>query len=197
MKNRSLYKYAVDLFIELLNKVQDSRMKPYRCNDNDTAAWDVFCDYCKDNKIVMSEEFIRKFIEYGLQSWFNDDVEYTKRQNVRFSWVFGSAAIKRWNALPADARAYCVRSCLKKKYDIKRRKESSKRLSSLLTKVRDVEERFKSEYLNTPRGLLWCKANTTLFLHKSPSCAVCEYKDECKEILRVNMPNVYKLRGYK
>lgn len=197
MSNRRLYRYAVDLFIELLRQVQGKRMKPYRCNDNDTSSWVTFCDYCKENKILVTEEFIRKFIEYGLQSWFNVDTSYTQKQNVRFSWIFGAAAIKRWNALPANARQYYVRTQLKKDYKVQRKKGGSQRLSSLLTKVRPIEEKFKSEYLNSPRGLLWCKANTTLFLHKSPSCAICDFKDECKEILRVNMPSVYKLRGYK
>ena len=32
--NRRLYKYAVDLFVEMLNQVQ-KRTKPYRCNDPD------------------------------------------------------------------------------------------------------------------------------------------------------------------
>ena len=39
MNNRSLFRYAVDLFSELLTQVQGKRMKPYRCNNQDTAAW--------------------------------------------------------------------------------------------------------------------------------------------------------------
>ena len=195
--NRRLYKFAVDLFIEMLTQVQGKRSKAYRCNNNDTAAWNKFCEYYSEKKVPITEEFIRKFIEYGIHSWFNVDIDYTQRQNVRFSWVFGTKAIQRWNALPANARQYYVSTQLKKDYNIKRKKAGSPRLSALLTKVRPIEEKFKQEYLNTSRGLLWCTANTTLFLHKSPSCAVCEFKDECKANLKANMPNVYKLRGYK
>ena len=145
---------------------------------------------------MIGKDFIKKYIEYGLQSWFNSDSEYTQKQNVRFSWVFGKTAIKRWDALPAELRSYYVKTQLKKDYGVAEKAKRSTRLSSLLTKVRPIEEKFKSEYLNSPRGLLWCKANTTLYLHRSPSCTVCNYKDECKEILRINMPHVYKLRGY-
>lgn len=194
---RRLYKYAVDLFIELLTQVQGKRMKPYRCNDADTKAWNTFTDYCNEKKILVSEELIRKFIEYGLQSWFNKDMSFTQKQNVRFSWIFGAQAIKRWNALPATARQYYVQSQLKTDYNVRRKQVKSRRLSKLLTEVRESEEKFKQQYLNTPRGLLWCMANTTLFFHKSPSCAICEYKDECKNNLRTNMPSVYKSRGYK
>ena len=59
--NRRLYKYAVDLFVEMLNQVQ-KRTKPYRCNDNDTNAWNIWVDYHKKNKIPVTEEYIRKFI---------------------------------------------------------------------------------------------------------------------------------------
>jgi len=196
MTRRQLYKFAVDLFIELLTQVQGKRSKPYRCNANDTNAWNAWCKYYDDKGVVIGEELVRKYIEYGLQSWFNPDIQYTQRMNVRFSWIFGSAAIQRWNALPSSVRQFYVTSSLKKDYVIKR-KVKSKRLTSLLLRVRPIEEKFKHEYLNTKRGLLWCKANTTLYLHKSSACAICDYKDECKEMLKNNMPNVYRLRGYK
>lgn len=193
--NRRLYKYAVDLFVEMLNQVQ-KRTKPYRCNDNDNDAWNIWVDYHKKNKIPVTEEYIRKFIEYGLHSWFNKDISYTQQMNVRFSWVFGFKAIERWNLMPAKGRQYFVQTELKKNNDLKIKKGASTRLTELLKKVRPIEERFKNEYLNTPRGLLWCKANTTLYNHKSSACTICENKEECKELLRLNMPSVYKLRGY-
>lgn len=196
MKNKRLYRFAVDLFIEMLTKIQGKRMKPYRCNDNDTRSWIIFCDYFTEQKIAVTEELVRKFIEYGMHSWFNEDTEYTVRQNVRFSWIFGNNAIKRWNALPTTARNHYSK-IIKKDYKIKRGGKSSPRLSELLNRVRPIEEKFKQEFLNTPRGLLWCIANTTLFLHKSPSCTICNYKDECKSNLKTNMPSVYKKRGYK
>ena len=34
------------------------------------------------------------------------------------------------------------------------------------------------------------------FNHRSPLCASCEYKEECKDILKDNYPKIYKLRGY-
>ena len=197
MANRRLYKYAVDLFIELLTQVQGKRSKPYRCNDADTNAWRDWCAYYEERGVRIGEDFIRRYIEYGLQSWFNDSMTETQKYNVRFSWVFGKAAIKRWNALDANTRQFCVTTHLKQRFKVVRKKKSSTRLTALLKKVRPIEEKFKNEYLNTPRGLLWCKANTTLYNHKSSACAMCNYKDECKEMLLLNMPSVYKLRGYK
>ena len=193
--NRKLYKFAVDLFVEMLNQLQH-RVKPYRCNDNDVSAWKSFVEYNKDNKILITENYIKKFIEYGLQSWFNKDCTDSQKFNVRFSWIFGLAAIKRWNALPANARDFYVKNELKKDNSLKLNRKKSMRLTKLLKGIRPIEERFKNEYLNSPRGLLWCKANTTLYNHMSSACTICEHKIECKEMLRVNMPELYKLRGY-
>ena len=137
--NRRLYKYAVDLFVEMLNQVQ-KRTKPYRCNDNYTHAWNIWVDYHKKNKIQVTEEYIRKLIEYGLNSWFNKDISYTQQMNVRFSWVFGSKAIERWNLMPAKGRQYFVQNELKKNNDLKIKKGASTRLTELLKKVRPIEE---------------------------------------------------------
>ena len=191
-KKQRLFRFAVDLFIELLQQVTKRKNIPYRCNDADSVAWDKFVETFGDN---IGEEFIRKFVQYGVQSWFNSGSTRDYSRAVRFSWIVGSAAIKRWNALPAETRTWCVRSSLKKEHKINTLKHKSQ-ISELLTKVRPAEEAFKSEFHNTNRGLAWCIANTSLFFHKSGLCTTCEFKENCKEILRIEYPTVYKLRGY-
>lgn len=191
-KKQRLFRFAVDLFIELLQQVTKRKNIPYRCNDADSVAWDKFVETFGDN---IGEEFIRKFVEYGVQSWFNSGSTRDYSRAVRFSWIVGSAAIKRWNALDAETRTWCVRSSLKKEHKINTLKHKSQ-MSELLTKVRSAEEAFKSEFHNTNRGLAWCIANTSLFFHKSGFCTTCEFKENCKEILRIEYPIVYKLRGY-
>lgn len=191
-KKQRLFRFAVDLFIELLQQVTKRKNIPYRCNDADSASWDKFVETFGDN---IGEEFIRKFVEYGVQSWFNSGSTRDYSRAVRFSWIVGSAAIKRWNALDAETRTWCVRSSLKREHKINTLKHKSQ-ISELLMKVRPAEEAFKSEFHNTNRGLAWCIANTSLFFHKSGLCTTCEFKENCKEILRIEYPTVYKLRGY-
>jgi hypothetical protein len=191
-KKRVLYRYAVDIFVALLKQVQ-YRKVGYRCNDADVNAWNRFVDYYKD--IYIGEDFIKSFAQYGIQSWFNSDMTESQRQNVRFSWVFGLSAIKRWNALGAEKNARIVRKYLKTDYDIKTDKVTSL-LKTVYLKLRPVEEKFKQQYHNRKRGLEWCIANTTLYFHHSALCAACTYKVECKEILKSNYPKIYKLRGY-
>lgn len=192
-KKRILYRYAVDIFIALLNQVQ-YRVKEYRCNDQDVRSWNAFVEYYKNTNI--GEDFIRKFAEYGIQSWFNSDMNAVQKHRCRFSWVFGSAAIKRWNALGMEKNVKMTQIYLRSEFKIKG-KEIHSALNEVYSSIRNSEERLKQRYYNRKRGLDWCVANTSLFFHKSTLCASCIHKIECKKILKINYPKIYKLRGYE
>ena len=190
-KRQKLFKYSVDLFIELLKQVTKRTVVNYKCNSVDVNAFDNFMDKLGN----VGEDYIRKFEEYGFQSWFNDSCKEDNTYNIRYSWIFGKPAIKRWNALTGDVRTKIVRKSLKKRVRINTLNNDTK-LPELLNCVRAVEEKFKAAYYNTNRGLLWCVANTTLYHHRSVYCATCNFKDNCKEILKTEYPKVYKIRGY-
>ena len=190
-KKQRLFRFSVDLFIELLEQVTKRKVN-YRCNDADVSSWNKFIETYGDG---IGEEFLRKYIEYGIQSWFNSGSERDYSRAVRFSWIVGSAAIKRWNALNAETRTFVVRSSLKTEHKINTLKHRSQ-LSELLTKVRPSEEKFKAEFQNTNRGLLWCVSDTTLYFHRSSLCVTCLFKEQCKDILKKEYPKIYKARGY-
>ena len=190
-KKQRLFRFAVDLFIDLLEQVTKRKVN-YKCNNADTASWNSFVNTFGDN---IGEEFVRKFTEYGIQSWFNPGAQRDYSRAVRFSWIFGSAAIKRWNALSAETRTWVVRNSLKTDHKINTLKRTT-RVPELVIKLRPVEEKFKSEFHNTNRGLLWCVANTTLFHHRSSHCTTCKFKENCKKILKSEYPKIYIARGY-
>lgn len=193
-KNRSMYRYAVDTFSDLLNQVQE-RSAAYRCNDIDVKCWNAFVEeFSQREGVTFTKGFIRDFAEYGIQSWFNPDISQEDRQRVRFSWIFSRKAIERWDALSAKVRKRCVRTCLKRDYDITNNVRP--KLHGALISVRPVEERFKRAFYNTRKGLSWCIANTTLYNHRSGYCEGCNFKKECKDILQSNYIKIYKLRGY-
>jgi len=189
-KRQRLFRYAVDTFIELLGQVTKRKVN-YKCNNSDTECWKYFMSVYPS----VGEDFVRKFVEYGIQSWFNDGSEKDYSRQVRFSWVFGKSAINRWNKCSISTNVYITRACLKKKYNINVTKKQTN-ISEIITSVRSVEEKFKSDYHNTKRGFLWCIANTTLYFHKSSKCATCVFKKECKELLKQEYVKIYFKRGY-
>lgn len=193
VRKQELYRYAVDIFIELVKQVTKRSRLNYRCNDSDVSAWNSFID---EFSARVGKEFVRKFAEYGIQSWFNDGEVRDYSKAVRFSWVFGKNAISRWKKLGAEVNVRITQNSLKQNYDINVVKHESN-IGKVVTSLREVEERFKKEYHNTKRGLAWCIANTTLYHHKSSLCATCIYKKECKDILKNEYPKIYKIRGYE
>lgn len=190
-KQQRLFRFAVDIFIELLYQTTHNRVN-YKCNDQDVTAFGSFLEEYGDS---IGENFIREFAEYGIQSWFNSGSEKDYTHSIRFNWVFSKAAIKRWDALPGHVRTKVVRTSLKKNAKINTIKKHTV-IPDIVTTVRPVEEKFKAQYYNTQRGLLWCVANTSMFFHKSSYCTGCIHKEQCKETLKNTCPKVYMLRGY-
>lgn len=191
-RKKQLFRYSVDLFVELLRQITKQRTVRYKCNDADVACFNVFIEKFGDG---VGENFIRKFAEYGMQSWFNDGAKRDYTHSIRYSWVFGGAAIKRWFALSGDVRTKCVNKGLKKKNNIRILNHTST-IPELINTVKTYEEAYKAAYFNTKRGLLWCVANTTLYHHRSSYCVACDNKDECRETLKKEYPKIYELRGY-
>lgn len=191
-KRQRLYRYAVDTFIKLLEQVTGRKRVNYRCNDADVLCWNNFMDVFGDN---IGEEFVRKFLLYGIQSWFNSGAKRDYSREVRFNWIFGKSAIERWKKYDIDTNVYITRIGLKKDHKINL-VERTGEMANIVTTLRLSEEKYKQAYHNTKRGLLWCIANTTLYFHKSQWCATCEFKKECKEILKSEYPKIYIKRGY-
>lgn len=191
-RRQRLFRYAVDLFVQLLEQVTKRKRINYTCNDADTICWNNFMDTFSDR---IGEEFIRKFAEYGIQSWFNDGTEKDYSRSVRFNWIFGKSAIERWKKYDIETNMYITRIGIKKNHKINVIHKHTE-IPKIVSTLRKTEEKFKSEFHNTRRGFLWCVANTTLYFHKSSFCATCNYKKECKNILKQEYPKIYLKRGY-
>ena len=194
-KKRSLYRYAVDEFVEMIHVLQ-KRQVAYKCNDHDVNGWNKFVDYYTQQNIEIDKSFVYNFLKYGLQSWFNPSCTESHKRNCRFSWIFGGEAIKRYNALNTKARAEVVRKGVQVDLREHIKVKTTTDASLMYLSVRNSEEKMKQEFHNTKRGITWCIANTTLFFHKSSLCASCMYKVDCKQMLKDNFPKIYKLRGY-
>lgn len=190
-RRQRLFKYAVDIFVEMLEQITKKR-SGYQCNKTDISCFEKYMNHFGDN---IGEEFVRKYCEYQMQSWFNDGAEKDYGKTIRFSWLFGEKAIKRWHKYDISTNVYLTRKFLKKDYNVNTVKIKTE-INDILLTVRDLEEYHKKLYLNTKKGLAWCIANTTLYFHKSMNCSVCNFKNDCKSILREEYNKAYKLRGY-
>lgn len=197
-RGRRLYRYTVDLFISMLRDIKGASRFEYRMTDADVAGFDSWVQYWGADKV--GEEFARQWAEYGFQSWFNAGAARDYNHAVRYNWIFnGKSAVARWKALDATVRTRVVRTSLKQRYKITPRNHSSVTSSArtaLYTTVRPAEEALKKRFYGTPRGALWCIANTSLYNHRSSLCVVCAFKDDCALTLKREFPLIALARGY-
>ena len=77
-----------------------------------------------------------------------------------------------------------------KKYLPSNNKQSNK--EELL--LNEVEEIDKRRFYNTTWSLIICLERTTLYSPISELCKYCKYKEDCKELQRVNYPKIYNNR---
>lgn len=50
--------------------------------------------------------------------------------------------------------------------------------------------------LNTEEGFYHCITSTTMYNHKHLCCLKCNFKNDCKKVLKEKLPEVYETRGY-
>ncbi len=189
IKERTLYRQTVDRFINYLSRVY-KRKTEYRCNAQDVTAWNNWVEYYGKS---VGRDLAWKYLDYGFQSWFNADFD-SETHAIRFSWIYGKPAIKRWEKLGQKLNVEIAERDVKAKYKLYEVEVFGSRLRATLTAVRPFEEQFRGQYLNTKRGLANCVANTTLYQPNSPTCKLCKVKSNCKAILKRNYPRVYKAR---
>jgi len=192
-KQQKLFRTAVDLFINLAKQVTKRKTMNYQCTDADVKSFEMFLEEFGDD---IGENFLREFGEFNIRFFFTDDEkQYDNSRSIRFNWVYGKSSIRRWNKVNKRERVRVVRKDIKKRVKINVVKKSSS-MALMLNSLKPVEENFKAQFHNTKKGLSWCVANTTLYFHKSALCVSCNFRDNCKEILRTEFPKVYNIRGY-
>lgn len=160
----------ISLFLNLLN----SRYKLETIGINFLTTYFVFqFDYWTKLEIkTFSERIHLQFIIGGkaFDRWLT--------RNVIFDWtIYQSAFLKTYNISTSEIKDFF--------------KEEN---FSILNKAEELE---KSRFYNTDRGFLNCITNTSLFYHRSPLCATCNNKIDCKKLLKENYLQIFVARNYQ
>lgn len=171
-------------------------------------ALDRFVDYVEKRHELESigVDWLVDFIELSFHWWYkrklHDDYGHT---SIKLNWIIGTQALARYEKM-GDKRwlAMLLQSRIRKDVGLGVRRKLN-RVSptaiqdnqAWLLLAETEEEDEKRRLYNKPEGLFWCKANTTLFNHVSPLCAGCNNRTRCKELLKIEFPKLYRLRGYE
>lgn len=170
---------------------------------NDESTLNKFLDYL-DSKYDLSSlgiEYLVNWIESGFNHWFDMSTRFGVGE-IMFNWIFGAKAIDRYEGIRVqDRKWHRFKRKIRREVGInilsKFRKIKIEDLDEFLLGTNELEEANKKKFYNTVEGLIWCRANTTLYNHSSELCLFCSNKNDCKILLKEQLPNLYKKRGYK
>lgn len=134
----------------------------------------------------LASGFLLRYLNFQYNYW--QPLKLTAfHKHVVFTFLFGPTALDRY---------------------LKRDKEFDYQLESVdifkrsviddwffeKTSTQSYDNPIRSKYLNTDKGFVLCLQHTTLYDFHDSSCTKCQYKDDCKSILKKNFPKIYKNR---
>lgn len=139
----------------------------------------------------LGEDFLWNYLTFQFTYWDGVTLKSFDRK-MKFSFIFGKKACERflerdsdfdWQYLNNKIATICSKNDFRK-----------------LIKTKEVEEAFDSEaiyrrrFLNKEDGLSHCLLYTSLFNPLDPCCQICNNTKDCKELLRMNYPNIHRER---
>jgi hypothetical protein len=202
MNEERLKKRSVDIYEELYRKVSLNAGFAFKGAINELIIIDKFVVWSfKNYKHNISEQYVRKFIEIQFNHYLHVQTPYGKGC-VMVSWCFGKKAQERYEEATQTKNQVKTRNRisfnLKKKVGLNDVPTGTPvKVNKLdITQTNINEENNKKLFHNSTKGQYWCILYTSLFNHNSNLCNTCKFAAECKQELREQYPNIYKIRGY-
>lgn len=159
----------------------------------------VIINFCTElKKITKSElqdDYLKSFFDFQFNRWYKRDMPNGKGVSIQIEWIVGKKALDLWLKADKVKMAFVVRKNFKKDVTFERTIEKED-YRNVLVETNVVEESDKGRFFGSNLGFSYCQIATTLFNHKSELCGKCKSSKKCKELLSVDFPKIYKLRGY-
>lgn len=149
----------------------------------------------KYNLETIGVNYLINYFVFQFEFW-DDLVITTISEKITLPMILGKNAINRFNNRDTKYDYQLQSSEFVKKHNILLSEIKNKFSESDSNKINRFEELEKNRFHNTSRGFLNCIEKISLFNHYSLLCNSCNYKIECKELLKNNYNQVYIDRGY-
>ena len=141
---------------------------------------------------TLGPNWLWRYLVFQFLYW-EDLVIVSFNKKINFSYIFGEKALKRFFDRDSEFDFQLEDNTLLTKYSY-----TLTQFQSLFSENSKSEELYNNPNrligLNTPNGLNNCLTLTTLYNPRDSSCVQCKFKDDCKILLKVNYPEIYKSR---
>ncbi len=153
------------------------------------------------NLHCVGNQFLWDYFLFQFNYWHELNLQNGFSDKIVIAWIVGKKAFKRWTQRDKEFDWAIDKSEIIEAYGLDQKYLF--RLTESLhekpqTKIQSVpfdsSKRIRKEYLNTDKGFAICIEQTTLFDPKDFSCLKCNNRTDCKELLRVNYPTLFKQR---
>ena len=198
--SRTEFRKIVDYFREYYQTVTKNKDYKVTMTDNKAKLVENFIISFKNhyNTNLLQDDILKKYFDYQFNYWYKKDAKYGKGTSIQLEWILGKQAIKRWIDVDKKHLSFIVRKNLKKHNDFSKIKLKKKSENlKVYTELNEFEENKKSKFLNKDIGLEYCLQNTNMYNHKSLNCVSCNFRNDCKQNLKVIYPIIFKIRGYE
>jgi hypothetical protein len=138
------------------------------------------------------------YFTFQFEYWRVKITRLGKSGRADISWIIGTKAFQRWENKPDWYLSFCSDGILHFHKDINY--GTFKRLLGELPeglnyqKIIYIEEVERGRFFNKEIGFVHCIQNTSLYQKESKYCSKCNNSKPCEELLKVNYPNIYKVR---
>jgi hypothetical protein len=194
MKDREILILLYEKFLKRFYEDNQLHIKASRDNQNVLTTF-LLQVHKELNLNSIGVAYWYQYLIYQYDYWSTKNVAFGER--ITLKRVFAIKSWERFQQISDEFSWYNAELTLSK-YNINRSiiLEMKVRDRKNHTKLNDYEEEEKSRFLNKPIGFVNCIETTTLFNHRSTSCALCKVNQTCKNLLRENYIGVYIDRGY-
>jgi hypothetical protein len=138
--------------------------------------------------------FLWEYFVYQFDYWYELKFKNGFSDKVVLAWIIGKKAFDRWKTRDREYDWIIDKSVILDKYKLQKNELFSKNVQPEKSGY-DASKAIRKQHLNTEKGFAICVQYTTLFDPKDVSCIMCKHKKECKELLRVNYPKLYRQRN--
>lgn len=129
----------------------------------------------------IGENWLRHYFRFQFDYWLDKEID----RRITLQWILGKKAFDRYQKVDNWEQV---------NYHIEKNTSFIIFENEKDNQENNYENQQRLLHLNEDIGLLWCIDHTSLY-DKCSACFRCKFKAECKELLKMNYPNLYKIRG--
>lgn len=139
----------------------------------------------------ISLNFLINYLAWSFNRRFG---QITKR-DISLAWIIGKSTFKKYLERKDEEAFYSDQFLAKVGINVDELRKEFIEIEQ--NAGLDISEENEKKRFDDDARLFHCLQFTTLYNHQSLTCLKCVNKSQCKSLLKIHYPRIFKLRGYE